>query len=525
MRSRLAFAWVASLLVGGCGLLIGLEDRELPLDGTDSGTDGTTPVVDGSKIDTGSDAPVNDGSPTDTGIDAPQDAGPDVGDGDACACANGCNAEGICLDEIVSIGMGRLHACALRGDGKIFCIGGNQFHQLATNATALSEVWRAVSVTNGVTEVLFKEIGVGPLSNCAISRDGDLYCWGGNAFLQLAQPGGGTIVTPTKVDLGALKVKAVSVGTQATCAITDAAGAAPNVRCWGHSSSGDLGVGFDTTDGGDAGAYSFSTPQIVKDLRAKAIHVLDSDADEVGRACAISETGDLPFCWGATPNNEITTAVPSTTCDPTGSGPFPCYFEPTAWGANASRDIGNGLKEVCALELADAGNKIRCRGSAGVNAQDNTCSAPNTGFLVTVPDGGGNPVRLGSGPTARCYINETSDVYCFGSNATFHMAREGSDSCGASTVDRRTAEPLRVTFFPDGGNPSSGEGVPVKAKLIAVGRQGVIVYTTDKKIVGWGANMEGSLGTRGSPDAEAPSCSQVDGRCQGPTIIAPPVFP
>ena len=118
----------------------------------------------------------------------------------------------------------------------------------------------------------------------------------------------------------------------------------------------------------------------VKDIRAKAIHVLDSDDDRLGRACAISETGDLPFCWGGTPNSEITTVLPGTNCEPVSGSPFACYLEPTAWGANASRDIGNGAKEVCALELADAGNTIRCRGTAGVNALDDSCDSPNTGF-------------------------------------------------------------------------------------------------------------------------------------------------
>src|SRR5688500_2427932 len=61
LRSRLALAWVAGLLAGGCGLLIGLEDRELPAAG---GPDATADVVtsDTTQPDTG-------GGDTSTGMD------------------------------------------------------------------------------------------------------------------------------------------------------------------------------------------------------------------------------------------------------------------------------------------------------------------------------------------------------------------------------------------------------------------------------------------------------------------------
>ena len=67
MRSRLALAWVAGFLAGGCGLLIGLEDRELPDVGPDATADVFTP--DGTRPDTGPN-PDLDGGP-DVKVDAP----------------------------------------------------------------------------------------------------------------------------------------------------------------------------------------------------------------------------------------------------------------------------------------------------------------------------------------------------------------------------------------------------------------------------------------------------------------------
>lgn len=537
MRSRLALAWVAGFLAGGCGLLIGLEDRELPAVGPDATADVTT-----------------DTAQPDSGPDPQTDSGPDVvTDGGTCpstvtGCTVGCT-DGVCNDEVISIGVGRAHSCLVRGDGKIYCIGGNTFGQLGNATGGTSETWVPVVVTNGGAEVRFREVAAGPASNCAVDRTGDIYCWGDNTFLQLAQPIAGNVTTPAKVNLSGLKAKTVSAGQQATCAILDVISPAPNVSCWGHSGSGDLGLNVDPRDAGVGGPYPKSAPQAVPNLRAKAIHVVDSDDDRHGRACAISETGDLPFCWGSTANDEITAPPPGTTCDPTGSLSFPCALGPTAWGSSPARDIGNGAHDVCAIEIAGGGtNKIRCRGTMGRYALDNACAAPVAGFEITIPSGGGNPQRLVSSNAARCFVNEASDVWCFGSNGAFHAAREGSDDCaddaadagaldagddagdasavdGGLVADRRPSTPLQITFIPDGGARDAGAGAAVKAKLIAVGRYSALVYTTDKRLVGWGTNQEGQLGTRPPANGETPSCSVFGGRCQGPTVIPPPAFP
>jgi hypothetical protein len=517
LRSRLALAWVTGLLAGGCGLIIGLEDRELPAVGPDATADVNT-----------------DTARPDTGPGPETDSGPDVGtDGGACpstvvGCTVGCNADGVCLDEVVSIGVGRSHSCLVRGDGKIFCIGSNGFGQHGNAAGGGTEIWVPVKVMNGATEVRFREIAAGPASNCAITRERDLYCWGDNAFLQLAQPGAGKVTTPTKVNFNGLKVKAVSVGQQATCAIFDVASPAANVACWGHSGSGDLGSGNDPADGGDAGgAFPKAEPQTVPSFRAKSIHVLDTDDDRRGRACAISE-GDLPFCWGSTPNDEITGTPPSTTCNPTGTAAFPCAYGPTAWSSSPVKDIVNGVYDVCAL-VTGSPNKIHCRGTTGRYSADNQCDAPSVGFDITLPGAAGNPQRLVSSHAARCFVNETNDVWCFGWNGAFHSAREGSDNCGLDggfvPPDHRPSTPLQVTFLPMGGGRDAGAGTPVKAKLLAIGRYSVLSYTTDKKIVGWGMNQEGQLGTRPPASTETPGCFYFGGRCQGPTVIPPPAYP
>lgn len=530
MRSRLALAWVAGFLAGGCGLLIGLEDRELPGVGPDATADVIT--TDTTRPDTGPD-PETDGGGPDAKLDATVDADAAF-DGGACpvsvtGCTAGCNLDGICNDEVLSIGVGRSHACLVRADGKIFCSGANTLSQLGPDAGAGSESWVPVVVTSAGAEVRFLAIGVGPSSNCAISRDHDLYCWGDNAFRQLAQPAVATVPTPTKVNLAGLKVNAVSVGQQSTCAIFDVGAPTPNVGCWGHSGSGDLGVGFDTADGGDAGAYPIAEPQTVPGLRAKAIHVVDADDDRAGRACAISEA-DLPFCWGSTKNNEITDTPSGSTCDPlaTGTG-FPCELGPTAWGTNTVKDIATGVSDVCALEIAAAGpNRIHCRGTGGLYARDETCATPLAGYDIALP-GAGSPQRFASSNAARCFINDTADVWCFGWNGAFQTAREGSDECavdaGLGPDDHRPSAPLQVTFIPDGGARDAGPGAPVKAKLLAIGRYSVLVYTTDKRLVGWGINQDGQLGTKFPASITTPSCSVFSGRCQGPTVIPPPAFP
>ncbi len=85
------------------------------------------------------------------------------------------------LDGVVSIGVGAAHACSLRGDGMVSCWGQNESGQLGMGGSVFSsDVPVPVVTADGrpLGEVTF--LAVGPYANCAIRRDGTLWCWGLN---------------------------------------------------------------------------------------------------------------------------------------------------------------------------------------------------------------------------------------------------------------------------------------------------------------------------------------------------------
>lgn len=95
------------------------------------------------------------------------------------------------------------------------------------------------------------QVAVGRFHACALRRNGELLCWGGNAFGQL---GDGTRVNrPAPAVVGGLgPVARVAAGSKHTCVVT-VAGA---VLCWGSNADGQLGDGT-TVSRAHAGLVAF----------------------------------------------------------------------------------------------------------------------------------------------------------------------------------------------------------------------------------------------------------------------------
>ncbi len=133
------------------------------------------------------------------------------------------------LSHTASVKVGAFHVCALNKSGQVHCWGEND---LSTGVLGVSPV----SVQNshvpilvaGLPEVL--SLGVGSGHNCALTIVGEVFCWGEN---QEGQLGNGTTddsFTPVKALFPAgKKVVAMAVGQVENCALTDD----NTVWCWG----------------------------------------------------------------------------------------------------------------------------------------------------------------------------------------------------------------------------------------------------------------------------------------------------
>ena len=123
----------------------------------------------------------------------------------------------------VSISLGLLDAKSMF-NGKLGCWGSNLSGQLGCLSNAANFCW--LSTESGYTNV--SSYGD---SNCAVTGDGAVSCWGG---------GKGTLVessTRTRVQLPSSNAIAVSVGPNHTCAVTSTG----VVVCWGDNKFGQMG--------------------------------------------------------------------------------------------------------------------------------------------------------------------------------------------------------------------------------------------------------------------------------------------
>ncbi|MDO9087214.1 MAG: hypothetical protein Q7U53_13490 [Anaerolineaceae bacterium] len=132
---------------------------------------------------------------------------------------------------------GSEHTCAITDTNGVKCWGLNRNGQLGNNDDKSSSIPITVygftdDGEDGAT------ISAGNRHTCVITSSGAIKCWGDNWDGQL---GNGTNGYESKipVDVVGLSsgVKAVSAGTQHTCAITDTDG----VKCWGDNTRGQLG--------------------------------------------------------------------------------------------------------------------------------------------------------------------------------------------------------------------------------------------------------------------------------------------
>lgn len=176
------------------------------------------------------------------------------------------------LDQVERISAGGRHTCALR-DGEVYCWGHNATGQLGLGHTV--NVGDKPGQTPDVAVNLGSpaiQLAAGNSHNCAIVQGGSVRCWGNGVAL-----GNGTGQTigdqpnepATLVDLGGAAVR-VEAGIDMTCALL----VAGKVKCWGRGDLGALGYASTVDKGSKPG--DMPTPDV--DLGGDAALLLSGPA-------------------------------------------------------------------------------------------------------------------------------------------------------------------------------------------------------------------------------------------------------
>jgi alpha-tubulin suppressor-like RCC1 family protein len=146
--------------------------------------------------------------------------------------------------EIVDVGVGDRHACALTADGEVGCWGDNEYGQLGDGSETARDYPAKVV---GLPDIIHS-ISASENSTCAVTARGAAFCWGDNSIGQLGDGTAENRAVPVAVlglESGASSLSiSGSMGIYHTCAVINAEAARNGtVVCWGVNSLGEFGNG------------------------------------------------------------------------------------------------------------------------------------------------------------------------------------------------------------------------------------------------------------------------------------------
>ena len=154
--------------------------------------------------------------------------------------------------EVVAIGAGYSHTCALLDNGSIGCWGHNDNGEFGDGTTSTTNEYfnaRYVSLPQYRTAITLE---VGDDHSCAILDDNSTWCWGTNFDGQRGDGGVGGAI-PTQVQTSGYYFTSISAGQYNSCGISNTS----ELYCWGDNWNYQVGVGSSSNSDHD-------TPQLVQ---------------------------------------------------------------------------------------------------------------------------------------------------------------------------------------------------------------------------------------------------------------------
>ena len=338
--------------------------------------------------------------------------------------------------DLRSVSVGGFHACALSGDGAVYCWGLNGTGQLGDQT--LNN--RSVPVRVAAGDLTFASVTAGGGHTCALTATGEAHCWGANFEGQLGDGDlFGQRASPVRV-MGDLQFDVLSAGGTHTCGVTIGGEA----YCWGSETSGQLGNGV-------SGPSATGVPQALQgDLSFTSISA------GATHACGVTQ-GGAAYCWGAGLSGQLGNGATGSAAVPTAVAGDLVFTEVSAggehtcgitqvgdgycWGDGASGQLGNGTKSSSAspvqvqfpigderlfLRTMSAGGRYTCAivssGALcwGLNDAGQLGDGTTTTRDTPVEVPGGLPfIGISAGiplfAASTCGIKSDLIVYCWGS--------------------------------------------------------------------------------------------------------------
>jgi alpha-tubulin suppressor-like RCC1 family protein len=330
-----------------------------------------------------------------------------------------------------SVTTGSAHSCALTTDGEAYCWGSNYAGELGLGAGADSTVAEPRRVRGGLR---FRSLHAGSHSTCGIDLNDALHCWGG---------------TGSEPSAAWPEIRFASLSPHMynhVCGVTTARA----VGCWGRNESG-LPVGpWMTLMPGATDFAEVSVGSYITGLGGSR------GVEYRGHVCGVKATGEA-FCWGDNTFGQLGIAGdPRQTSVPT-----------RVAGGVSFRTVRAGLVSTCGL---DTGGALYCWGRD----------------LARVPQRLGATLQfesLDAGTLHGCAVTTAGQAYCWGRNKAGEL---GTGAPNASAEPQAVQGGVRFLSVSAAGSSQHEMFGPIEAHTCGIG--------TDHRVYCWGSNASGQLG-------------------------------
>jgi|GEM_PF-1401643 len=209
------------------------------------------------------------------------------------------------INSAVEVVAGGNHSCAILEDGTVKCWGWNQWGQLGNGINTGPETCQIYTCSttpvsvSGISDVV--SMGAGYGHTCALLSNGIAKCWGSNG----SQLGNGTfagdigapdyIFNPGSVIGFSTGVALSSSGSANTCALL----ADQTIKCWGLNNHGQIGTG--SLQGPEV-CFSNNCAKTPVSVTGISTAVIIATGGE--HSCAILSNGTAK-CWGSNANGQL----------------------------------------------------------------------------------------------------------------------------------------------------------------------------------------------------------------------------
>lgn len=348
-----------------------------------------------------------------------------------------------------AVAAGMEHTCAVSLDGDAFCWGYPGLGRLGHHGLDRGCDERGCRVPVPMREQLpFTALAAGDAHSCGLV-DSAAFCWGFNRFGQLGEDS--TVVrnchedTPFRCSYDPVPLAIGAPLARIVAARTHGCALTDDGRalCWGWNIAGQLGRGDK-----DLAGHALPKP-VDSDRRFADI------ATGYGGTCALTPAG-AAYCWGFGESGQLGTGDTAERLSPT----------PVAGSLTFTR-IAVGGAHTCGVSVS---GEVFCwgRGSAGrLGTGDETDRLLPT--AVPMPE---EAVEVFAGHTHTCAIGVTGSLYCWGANDTGQL--------GVGDRENRLS-PVEVAL-------------PGAAQQVSAGRWHTCAITDDHRLYCWGSNSRRQLG-------------------------------